>query len=223
MRRLVPLLLLCAALTGCGHAAGPDATTAAATNWGEPSGSALPSAPASPADPAPSGSASTPAGASVPASPAPSTTAPQPTPTSASGLVQQLLAQVNQLRASNGLRAYTLSTGLIASAHRHNLVMSGGCGLSHQCAGEAGLGARISAQGVTWHSCGENIGESGPASRTDAAVLAAAKALTTAMYNEKAPNDGHRRSLLSTGFTRIGIDVVRDAKGTVWLTQDFAG
>jgi len=43
-----------------------------------------------------------------------------------------------------------------------------------------------------------------------------------AMYKEKAPNDGHRRNILSRGFTLIGIDVVRDSKGTVWLTQDFA-
>ncbi|WP_348533316.1 hypothetical protein [Kitasatospora sp. MAA4] len=28
--------------------------------------------------------------------------------------------------------------------------------------------------------------------------------------------------MLSSAFTRVGIAVVRDASGTVWLTQDFA-
>jgi uncharacterized protein YkwD len=41
------------------------------------------------------------------------------------------------------------------------------------------------------------------------------------MFNEKPPNDGHRQNLLSKTFTHIGIDVVRDSHGTVWLTQDF--
>nr|WP_280728128.1 hypothetical protein [Kitasatospora sp. MAA4] len=27
---------------------------------------------------------------------------------------------------------------------------------------------------------------------------------------------------MSSAFTRVGIAVVRDASGTVWLTQDFA-
>ena len=43
---------------------------------------------------------------------------------------------------------------------------------------------------------------------TDAAKIAAAEGLTTSMYNEKAPNDGHRRNLLSTAFHHVGIDVV---------------
>ena len=57
---------------------------------------------------------------------------------------------------------------------------------------------------------------------TTAAVTASANGLTTSMYNEKPPNDGHRKNLLSTAYKHIGIDVIRDAKGTVWLTQDFS-
>ena len=43
------------------------------------------------------------------------------------------------------------------------------------------------------------------------------------MYNEKPPGDGHRQNLLSASFAAIGIDVIRDSRGTVWLTQDFVG
>jgi uncharacterized protein YkwD len=165
-------------------------------------------------------------------SPTPAATRSQPAPAgkpapppAGSGLVDQLLAQVNDLRAQNGLPAYKLAAGLVRSAHAHNLTMMppSGCGLSHRCPGEADLGARIRAQGVTWHSAGENIGESGPHPNTPAAILGAARGLTLAMYNEKPPNDGHRKNILSSGFTMIGFDVVRDGNGTVWLTQDFAG
>src|SRR5436305_4961065 len=105
MRRLLPLLMLCGALAGCAHAAGTDATTAA-TTWVDPSGSASPS-------PAPSAGVSDPAGPSASTSPAPgpsTTAAPRPTATTGGGLAQQLLGQVNQLRAANGRRAYTLSS-----------------------------------------------------------------------------------------------------------------
>ncbi len=137
-------------------------------------------------------------------------------------VVSRLLAQINQLRANNGLPALKLSDGLIASAHKHNLKMMGSCGMQHQCPGEASLGDRISAEGVRWTSCGENIGWSGPHPDTDAALIAAAEGLTLAMYNEKPPDDGHRRNLLSTSFHHVGIDVVRDSSGKVWLTQDFS-
>jgi uncharacterized protein YkwD len=227
MRRLLPLLVLSAALAvsaGCAQTANPKNASAAIPNWVEPS-SAAPSTDPSAGVPYgdPSASASPSAPASAPAPKASGSTKAGPPP-AGSGLVQQLLAQVNQLRASHGLPAYKLSNGLIASAHAHNLQMlKSGCGLSHRCPGEADLGPRISAQGVKWRSLGENIGYSGPNANTQAAILSAAKGITMSMYNEKPPNDGHRKNILSSGFTMIGIDVIRDGKGLVWLTQDFAG
>jgi uncharacterized protein YkwD len=159
------------------------------------------------------------------ASPKPTKSTPKPvktTPSAPKSTVDQLLAQINKLRAQHGLPAYTLLSGLNASAHKHNLKMMGSCGLSHQCPGEASLGDRISAEGVHWTSAGENIGYSGPHPNTTSALISAAEGLTTSMYNEKPPDDGHRLNLLSTSFHHVGIDVVRDSSGTVWLTQDFS-
>jgi uncharacterized protein YkwD len=150
------------------------------------------------------------------------TTRPASTATSAAGVANAVLAHVNELRAANGLPPYTMTSGLVASAHAHNLLMLNGCGLSHQCPGEKGLGDRISAQGVKWNALGENIGYGGGVSNTTAAITASANGMTTGMYNEKPPNDGHRKNLLSSTYTHIGIDVVRDGSGTVWLTQDFS-
>jgi RNA polymerase sigma factor (sigma-70 family) len=135
---------------------------------------------------------------------------------------QQVLALVNQARANAGLPAYTPTTGLAQSATAHNQLMASGCGLSHQCPGEVSLGARETAAGVTWTSCGENIGDSGPIADSDGAIATAAVGLTQAMLDEQPPDDGHRLNILSGAFHHIGIAVYRDASGTVWMTQDFS-
>ncbi|MDF9811145.1 CAP domain-containing protein [Streptomyces sp. SPB162] len=155
------------------------------------------------------------------AKPAPTTSAPSDPPVSGDA-VQQVLAKVNQARAAQGLPAYTLLDGLNRSAAAHNKVMSAGCGLSHQCPGEPAFGDRERAQGVQWMSAGENIGEGGPVANTEQAIAKMALGLTQSMLDERPPNDGHRRNMLSSSFTHIGIAVFRDGSGTVWLTQDFS-
>ena len=133
-----------------------------------------------------------------------------------------MLALINQARSAAGLPPLTITASLDRSASAHNSTMAGGCGLSHQCPGEPDLGARETAAGVTWSACGENIGEGGPVADTTAAIAQMAVRLTQDMLNEKPPDDGHRRNILSGSFTHIGIAVHRDSSGTVWLTQDFS-
>ena len=136
-------------------------------------------------------------------------------------LAQRLFKQINQDRAANNLPPLAWEPRLERSAHQHNLVMTAGCGLMHQCPNEPDLGTRISQQGLQWRTVGENIGEGGPVSSNDAAwnmVLM----LHQGMMAEKPPDDGHRRNLLSTDFHRIGISIYIDAKHTLWLTEDFA-
>ena len=151
-------------------------------------------------------------------------TAPPPpaqNPPSNQAAIQGVFAQLNQLRSTSGLPALALSNGLLASTHAHNLLMINGCGLSHQCSGEASLGDRINAQGVTWTSAGENIGDGGKIADNDAAITDAAEGQTAGMFNEQPPDDGHRQNILGAGFGHVGIDVVIDANGIVWMTQDF--
>ena len=71
-------------------------------------------------------------------------------------------------------------------------------------------------------TAGENIGEGGPVSNTTTAIAAMVVGLTKSMLAEVPPNDGHRRNILSPDFHHIGIAVMRDGSGTVWLTQDFS-
>jgi uncharacterized protein YkwD len=155
-------------------------------------------------------------------SPSPVAASSAPATGSPASPAAQVLALINQARSAAGLPPLTIIAGLDASAARHNATMAGGCGLSHQCPGEPGLGARETAAGVTWTACGENIGVGGPVADSSAAIARMAVGLTQAMLNEKPPDDGHRRNILSSSFTHIGIAVYRDPSGTVWLTQDFS-
>ena len=154
------------------------------------------------------------------ASPSPVRTNP-PAATDAT-VAEQVLAHINDARVAEGLKALSLDTNLSKAAGLHTQLMIDGCGLSHQCSGEAGLGDRFSAQDVSWGSAGENIGY-GSSGSSDAAMVKAANGLTDSMLAEVPPNDGHRKNLLNSSFTRIGLSIVRDAKGITWMTQDFVG
>ena len=131
-----------------------------------------------------------------------------------------MLDHINAARTASGLTPYVLNAKLSQASQAHNALMAGGCGLSHQCPGEAGLGDRFTAAGVAWTSAGENIGQ-GNAADDQTQIIAAANGLTDLMLAEVAPNDGHRRNLLNAGFRQIGLAVTRDATGKVWFTQDF--
>lgn len=154
--------------------------------------------------------------------PKPSTNPPSTTAPAQGDAVQQVLDLINRSRAAQGLPAYTLLAGLNKSAAAHNQVMASGCGLSHQCPNEPAFGDRESAAGVHWTSAGENIGEGGGVNSSTAAIAKSAVGLTQMMLDEKPPEDGHRRNILSSSFTHVGIAVYRDSSGTVWMTQDFS-
>ncbi|MHB8598630.1 MAG: CAP domain-containing protein [Ktedonobacteraceae bacterium] len=136
-------------------------------------------------------------------------------------LAQNLFKQINQDRAANGLSPLAWEPKLENSAHQHDLVMAGGCGLMHQCPDEPDLGTRISNQGVQWQTVGENIGEGGPVTTNNDAQNMVSR-IHQGMMGEKPPDDGHRLNLLSQDFHRIGISIYIDANDTLWLTEDFA-
>ncbi|RAG82726.1 RNA polymerase subunit sigma-70 [Streptacidiphilus pinicola] len=203
--------------------AGAGTTTAVASPSADVSASAMGSA-----TPSARPSASHSASPSVKPTPTPAPThsatqAPPPPPTSPDeAAAQQVLAVINQARAQQGLSPLTLSSGLDSSSGGHNRVMASGCGLSHDCPGEPQLGDRETAAGVQWTSAGENIGTGGPVSNDTSGIAGMAVGLTRSMLAEQPPNDGHRKNILSPDFHHIGIAVMRDSSGNVWLTQDFS-
>ncbi|MGK5677660.1 CAP domain-containing protein [Actinoplanes sp. URMC 104] len=146
----------------------------------------------------------------------PSTSAPQ----TSGSVAEQVLAHINAARKDEGLGTLSLDADLSRAAAIHTQLMIDGCGLSHQCPGEGGIGDRFSAQGVKWSAAAENIGY-GSSGSSDAAKVQAANGLTDSMLAETPPNDGHRKNLLNPGLKRIGLSIVRDSKGVTWMTQDF--
>lgn len=127
-----------------------------------------------------------------------------------------VLAELNAERANHGLPALKMNSKLVAAAHTHNLAMAKANKLSHQLNGEAALGSRVSAAGYRGSAVGENVAYN--SSRSQSGVLAVQKA----MYNEKPPDDGHRRNILSKTYDDVGINVINDSvHGKVWLVTDF--
>jgi uncharacterized protein YkwD len=125
---------------------------------------------------------------------------------------------VNEARAGQHLPPLAWNQQLQQSAHRHNLAMAAADTLAHQVGDEPPLGARETAAGVQWSFAAENIGW------TTARNRSGALALEASMFAEQPPADAHRRNILSTSASAIGIDVLIDAShGRLWLTEDFAG
>jgi uncharacterized protein YkwD len=194
----------------------------------ESPGDLIPSVSASPSVSAPASASASPS-----ATPRPSATSKSPSkkvtkaattkataPVTSGTVAQQVLAHINAARTDAGLAALTLDANLSKASAEHTQLMIDGCGLAHECSGESGLGARFSAQGVSWSAAGENIGYGSSGSGTSA-IVKAANGLTDSMLAEVPPNDGHRKNLLSKTFKRIGLSIVRDSKGVTWMTQDF--
>ncbi len=205
---------------GLTSAVAADGTTAAVSS---PSADASPtSSPTPSASPSPSPSHASPSAKPSPTPTHAASTAPAPPTSADASAVQQVLAVINQARAGQGLAPLTLTSGLDSSSGAHNRVMAGGCGLSHDCPGEPALGDRETAAGVQWSNAGENIGTGGPVSNDTSGIAGMAVGLTRSMLAEQPPNDGHRKNILSPDFHHIGIAVMRDSSGNVWMTQDFS-
>jgi uncharacterized protein YkwD len=195
----------------------PCPTAAPSANPGtRPNGAALPATAGSPT------AERSPSTATAAQSPGHATATAMPPSAGPPSAVDQVLSLINKARSRAGLRDYTVTAGLRRSSERHNARMAAGCGLSHQCRGEHSLGERETAAGVHWTTAGENIGEGGPVASSSAAIAHMALVLTHEMLNEHAPDDGHRKNILSTAFRHVGIAIFRDSSGTVWMTQDFS-
>ncbi|MFD0521726.1 CAP domain-containing protein [Paractinoplanes durhamensis] len=199
-----------------------DATSADATQLLEtPSSGATPSpTPSATKSASPSATPKKTVSARATVKPSKTTSRAESAPKTGDAVLDAVLAHINDARVDAGLAILTLDTSLSKASALHNGLMINGCGLSHQCSGESGLGERFSAQGVKWSAAGENIGY-GSSGSSSADIIKAANGLTDSMLAEVPPNDGHRKNLLNKSFKRIGLSVVRDSKGITWMTQDF--
>ena len=135
----------------------------------------------------------------------------------ADAIRNQVFNLLNAERASQGRAPLRLNSKLMASARSHNIRMAAYNLMSHLLPGELSLGGRILHFGyLPWLRVGENI-----AFNTDWS-LSGAYYVQKLMFNEVAPNDGHRVNILNTGYSDVGIDVYIDATHhKMWITEDF--
>jgi uncharacterized protein YkwD len=123
---------------------------------------------------------------------------------------------INAERAAHGLAPVSMDSHLMLSARRHNVTMARWNTMSHQLPSEPYFGTRMTAAGYTWTWAGENIGWNSLMTTRGMVTL------ERLMYNETAPNDGHRQNILSTHFRNVGVDVYLDGvHHKAWLTTDF--
>jgi uncharacterized protein YkwD len=138
------------------------------------------------------------------------------TPTSARVFARNMLVLLNTERRAHHLKPLNMNTKLVSSAHSHNLAMAKADTMSHQLPGEAFFADRISRAHYNWMAAGENIGWNSAMNRPGL------RSLERDMYNEKAPDNGHRLNILDKSFRNVGIDVYFDKKhNKMWFTQDF--
>jgi uncharacterized protein YkwD len=131
-------------------------------------------------------------------------------------VAKHILTVLNQERAAQHLPALRMNTDLINSAYRHNVNMAGHSSMSHQLPGEKPLGDRLDAAHYHWSAAGECIGWTSDNTNTGALGI------QRYMYNETAPNNGHRLIILSRAYRDVGISVITDVtQGRLWITEDY--
>ncbi|MFC9283193.1 sigma-70 family RNA polymerase sigma factor [Streptomyces collinus] len=130
---------------------------------------------------------------------------PDAAPTS-SGTVDQVVALVNQQRATAGCGPVTEDPQLEKAAQGHSDDMAARNFFEHTNPDGADPGQRITAAGYRWSTYGENIakGQQTPQSVMDSWMN----------------SPGHRANILNCSFKNIGVGVHRGSGGP-WWTQDF--
>jgi uncharacterized protein YkwD len=129
----------------------------------------------------------------------------------AQSVEQRAFQAINQIRQENKLLPLKWDAKIADAARSHSRRMATQRFFSHEDPQFGGPGNRLSAAGIAWKLCGENIfeeyGETDP-------VRAAVRG-----WMQSA---GHRKNILARGFTHTGIGVAIGRDNTYTITQMFA-
>jgi uncharacterized protein YkwD len=113
---------------------------------------------------------------------------------------------INVERARYGLAPYQHDATVAAAAAAHSADQAARRTMSHTGSDGSNAGQRLTRNGVTWQSWGENVG----AGFNDPAVL------LQAWLNSPT----HRPIVLSASYTRVGVGVATASNGTRYWTMD---
>ncbi|WP_103069359.1 CAP domain-containing protein [Aquimarina sediminis] len=105
--------------------------------------------------------------------------------------MQELLSLVNQAREAEGVHPLTINTKLTAAAEFHANDMNNNGFFSHTGSNGSSVSDRVNDQGYSWRRVAENIakGQRNPQEVHDAWMN----------------SSGHRRNILNSGYTEIGL------------------
>ena len=120
----------------------------------------------------------------------------------------EILSLVNRERAANGLSALTLDTNLCAAAQAKAKDMSEKGYFSHTSPTYGSPFDMMRSFGISYKTAGENIAKG---QKTPSAVM-------SAWMN----SEGHRKNILSGGFSKLGVGYVNSGGTTYWV-QMFIG
>lgn len=149
----------------------------------------------------------TPAPTRAPAVTATPSTAVDYTTTSVQLQEQKAWNLLSSDRAANGLGALTLDPVLCRLARLKSEDMRDLHYFAHESPTYGRAKDMLTSCGYAFTACGENIAHHATVEKCQAAFLSSAD---------------HRRNMLSSAWTKVGIGVAFDAQGFVYLTQIFA-
>jgi uncharacterized protein YkwD len=129
----------------------------------------------------------------------------------AQSVEQRIFQAINQVRQENKLPALKWNPKIAEVARSHSTRMATKRFFSHEDPKFGGPSNRLSAAGIAWRLCGENIFEEhGQADPVRAAVRGWMQ------------SSGHRKNILTRGFIDSGIGVAISRDGSYTITQMFA-
>jgi len=117
---------------------------------------------------------------------------------SSASMESQFIAKMNAARESVGLRPYAVASDLTSIARQHSAQMASQQRLYHN--------PNLTSQVQNWQAVGENVGE-GPT--------------VSDIHNAFMQSPEHRANILDHDFTQVGVGVVVDKNGIIWVTEDF--
>ena len=113
---------------------------------------------------------------------------------------------LNLDRKNNGLGALTLDAELCRIARIKSADMRDNHYFAHESPTYGRVSDLLKRFGYSFSAAGENIAHHATAEKAHAAFMS---------------SDGHRRNILSSSWEKVGIGVVTDAQGFVYVTQLF--
>ena len=117
---------------------------------------------------------------------------------SSASMESQFVAKMNAARQSAGLRPYSVSSDLTSIARQHSAQMASKQQLYHN--------PNLTSQVRNWQAVGENVGEGPTVSDIHTAFMHSPE---------------HKANILDHDFTQVGVGVVVDKNGIIWVTEDF--